>query len=364
VLRSPHIPFYQGGLITYRHHITALAFASPTAEVDNHNAHDSSIAHSTAVGNDIKTSSYHTEIFSGGRLHGPDDVAKLLSNIMTFLLHVSPTDARHSALFVHLQALHLELTDTHNKRCLDQYKGPGAKPRAAHTFAEAIHPALAEHAAFATNDLALQAALEATSNSSMHSLDANINGIHHQMLESKVYATLRDLRNEICRGTLGKDGILYGLLHPTADSNPGTGTTKGKGGLKQPPATLTEGPPSKKHAAATPSLPGNASGPRTPTPAQLQNREEGYLRCLSPKKAGEISRLSGTFPFPVGGRERFCFRFCLREWFCGFATCHHGHPTSFSALSREDQQSLSAWVEKNKSAGIVFVEGMGPSSTS
>jgi hypothetical protein len=99
-------------------------------------------------------------------------------------------------------------------------------------------------------------------------------------------------------------------------------------------------------------------------PAQLQNREEGFLRCLSPKKAGEISRLSGMFPFPVGGRERFCFRFCLREWFCGFAQCRHGHPASFSALSREDQQSISACVDKNKLAGIVFVEGMGLSSTS
>jgi hypothetical protein len=291
-------------------------------------------------------------------------VAKLLSNLMTFLLHMSPTDARHSALFVHLQALHLELTDTHNKRCLDQYKGPGAKPRAAHAFAEAVQSVLAEHAAFATNDLALQAALAATSNSSTYSLDANIDGIHHQMLESKVCATLGDLRNEIRRATLGKDGILYGLLHPTADSNPGSGNTKGKGGLKQPPASSPEGPPSKKQAAATPPPASNASGPRTPTPAQLQNREEGFLRCLSPKKAGEISRLSGTFPFPAGGRERFCFRFCLREWFCGFAQCRHGHPTSFSAPSREDQQSISSWVEKNKSAGIIFVEGMGPSSTS
>jgi hypothetical protein len=99
-------------------------------------------------------------------------------------------------------------------------------------------------------------------------------------------------------------------------------------------------------------------------PAQLQNREEGFLRCLSPKKAGEISRLPGTFSFPVGGRERFCFRFCLRKWFCGFAQCRHGHPASFSALSREDQQSISACVNKNKLAGIVFVEGMGWSSTS
>jgi hypothetical protein len=357
---SPY-PFYQGGLITYKHHITALAFASPTAEVDSRNAHDSSIAHSAAVGNDIKTSSYHTEIFSGGRLHGPDDVAKLLSNLMTFLLHASPLDARHSALFIHLQALHLELTDTHNKRVLDQYKGPGAKPRAAHAFAEAVQSVLAEHAAFASNDLALQAALEATSS---NSLEANIDGIHHQMLESKVFATLGDLRNEIHRSTLGKDGILYGLLHPTADASPGSGAAKGKGSLKQPPATSTEGPPSKKHAAATPSPTSNASGPRTPTPVQLQNREEGFLRCLSPKKAGEISRLSGTFPFPVGGRERFCLRFCLRDWFCGFAQCRHGHPASFSALSREDQQSISAWVDKNKSAGIVFVEGLGPSSTS
>jgi hypothetical protein len=360
---SPY-PFYQGGLITYKHHVTALAFASPTAEVDNRNAHDSSIAHSAAVGNDIKTNSYHTEIFSGGRLHGPDDVAKLLSNLMTFLLHLSPSDACHSALFVHLQALHLELTDTHNKRCLDQYKGPGAKPRAAHAFAEAVQSVLAEHAAFATNDLALQAALAATSNSNTFFLDRNIDGIHHQMLETKVLATLADLRNEIRRGTLGRDGILYSFLHPTADPNPGSGPTKSKGGLKQPPTSSNEGPPSKKQAAATPSPTSNALGPRTPTPAQLQNREEGFLRCLSPKKAGEILRLSGTFPFPSGGRERFCFRFCLREWFCGFAQCRHGHPASFSALSREDQQSISAWDEKNKSAGIVFVEGMGPSSTS
>jgi hypothetical protein len=358
---SPY-PFYQGGLITYKHHVTALAFASPTAEVDNRNAHDSSIAHSAAVGNDIKTSSYHTEIFSGGRLHGPDDVAKLLSNLMTFLLHASPLDARHSALFVHLQALHLELTDTHNKRVLDTYKGPGAKPRAAHAFAEAVQSVLAEHAAFASNDLALQAAAEATAS---NSLEANIDGIHHQMLETKVFATLGDLRNEIRRGTLGLNGILYGLLHPAADgTNPHGGTKAGRGGQKQPPASSTDGPPSKKQAAATPSPASSASGPRTPTPAQLQNREEGFLRCLSPKKAGEISRLSGTFPFPVGGRERFCFRFCLRDWFCGFAQCRHGHPASFSALSREDQQSISAWVDKNKSAGIVFVEGMGPSSTS
>jgi hypothetical protein len=129
--------------------------------------------------------------------------------------------------------------------------------------------------------------------------------------------------------------------------------------LKQPPASSPEGPPSNKQAAATPSPASTASGPRTPTQAQLQNREEGFLCCLSSKEAAEISRLSGTFPFPAGGRERFCLRFCLREWFCGFAQCRHGHPTSFSALSREDQQSTSAWVNKNKSAGIIFVEGLG-----
>jgi hypothetical protein len=358
---SPY-PFYQGGLITYKHHITALAFASPTSEVDSRNAHDSSIAHSAAVGNDIKTTSYHTEIFSGGRLHGPDDVAKLLANLMTFLLHLSPDDARHSALFIQLQALQLELTEPHNKRCLDQLKGPGAKPRAAHAFVEAIQSVFAEYAAFATNDLALQAVLDIQNAATSFFVDPNIDGIHHQMLETKVLSTLADLRNDIRRGTLGLNGILYGLLHP--ESNPGSPSNKGKGGLKQPPTTQAEGPPSKKQAAATPSPACSASGPRTPTPAQLQNREEGFLRCLSPKKAGEISRLSGTFPFPVGGRERFCFRFCLRDWFCGFATCRHGHPASFSALSREDQQSISAWVEKNKSAGIVFVEGMGPSSTS
>jgi hypothetical protein len=185
------------------------------------------------------------------------------------------------------------------------------------------------------------------------------------MLETKVLATLADLRNEIRRGTLGLNGILYGLLHPATDGqNPHGGAKAGRGGQKQPPASSTEGPPSKKQAAATPSPASNTSGPRTPTPAQLQNREEGFLRCLSPKKAGEISRLSGTFPFPAGGRERFCLRFCLRDWFCGFAQCRHGHPTSLSALSREDQQSISAWVDKNKSAGIVFVKGMGPSSTS
>jgi hypothetical protein len=184
------------------------------------------------------------------------------------------------------------------------------------------------------------------------------------MMETKVLASLADLQNAIRRGTLGKDGILYGLFHPTADANPSQSPTKAsKGGLKQPPAASSEGPPSKKHAAATPSSTSSASGPRTPTPA-LQNHEEGFLRCLSPKKAGEISRLSGMFPFPVGGRERFCFRFCLREWLCGFAQCRHGHPASFSALSHEDQQSISAWVNKNKSAGILFVEGMGPASTS
>jgi hypothetical protein len=360
---SPY-PFYHGGLITYKHHITALAFASPTSEVDSRNAHDSSIAHSAAVGNDIKTTSYHTEIFSGGRLNGPDDVAKLLANLMTFLLHMSPTDARHSALFIQLQALQLELTEPHNKRCLDQLKGPGAKPRAAHAFVEAVQSVLAEYAGFATNDMALRAALEVLGNSSTVFLDPNIDGIQLQMLEMKVLATLADLRNDIRRGTLGLNGILYGLLHPAADgTNPHGGAKGGRGGQKQPPASSTEGPPSKKQAPATPS-PASASGPRTPTPAQLQNREEGFLRCLSPKKAGEISRLSGTFPFPVGGRERFCLRFCLRDWFCGFAQCRHGHPTSFSALSREDQQSISSWVDKNKPAGIVFVEGMGPSSTS
>jgi hypothetical protein len=229
---------------------------------------------------------------------------------------------------------------------------------------EVVQSVFAEYAAFASNDLALQAVLDSRSDASTFFRDPNIDSIHLQMLEMKVLATLADLRNDIRRGTLGKDGILYGLLHPNADSNPVSGNTKGKGSLKQPPASSPEGPPSKKQAAATPSPTSNASGPRTPTPAQLQNREEGFLCCLSPKKAGEISRLSGTFPFPVGGRERFCFRFCLREWFCGFATCRHGHPTSFSALSREDQQNISAWVDKNKSAGIVFVEGLGPSSTS
>jgi hypothetical protein len=359
---SPY-PFYQGGLITYKHHITALAFASPTAEVDSRNAHDSSIAHSAAVGNDIKASSYHTEIFSGGRLHGPDDVAKLLANFMTFLLHASPLDAHHSALFIQLQALQLELTEPHNKRCLDNYKGPGAKPRAAHAFVEAIQSVFADYAGFATNDLALQEVLDARSDPSDYFRNANIDSIHLQSLEMKVLSTLGDLRNEIRRGTLGLNGILYGLLHP--ESNSGSASNKGKGGLKQSPTAHAEGgPPSKKQAAATPSPAGNATGPRTPTAAQLQNRDEGFLRCLSPKRANEISRLSGTFPFPAGGRERFCLRFCLRDWFCGFAQCRHGHPASFSALSREDQQSISAWVDKNKSAGIVFVEGMGPSSTS
>jgi hypothetical protein len=42
-------------------------------------------------------------------------------------------------------------------------------------------------------------------------------------------------------------------------------------------------PPSKKQAAATPSPTSTASGPRTPTPAQPQNCEEGFLCCLSPK---------------------------------------------------------------------------------
>jgi hypothetical protein len=286
------------------------------------------------VGNNIKTTSYHTEIFSGGRLNGPDDVAKLLANLMTFLLHMSPTDARHSALFIQLQALQLELTKPHNKRCLDQLKGPGAKPRAAHAFVEAVQSVLAEYAGFATNDMALRAALEVLGNSSTVFLDPNIDGIQLQMLETKVLSTLADLRNDIRRGTLGLNGILYGLLHPAADgTNPHGGAKGGRGGQKQPPATSTEGPPSKKQAPATPSPASNASGPRMPTPAQLQNPEEGFLRCLSPKKAGEISHLSGTFPFPVGGRERFCLRFCLRDWFCGFATCRRGHPTSFSALS-------------------------------
>jgi hypothetical protein len=223
---SPY-PFYQGGLITYKHHITALAFASPTSEVDSRNAHDSSIAHSAAVGNDIKTTSYHTEIFSGGRLNGPDDVAKLLANLMTFLLHMSPTDARHSALFIQLQALQLELTEPHNKRCLDQLKGPGAKPRAAHAFVEAVQSVLAEYAGFATNDMALRAAAEVLGNTSTVFLDPNIDGIQLQLLEMKVLATLADLRNDIRRGTLGNNGILYGLLHPAADGTNPHGGTKG-----------------------------------------------------------------------------------------------------------------------------------------
>jgi hypothetical protein len=115
-------------------------------------------------------------------------VAKLLANLMTFLLHMSPTDARHSALFIQLQALQLELTKPHNKHCLDQLKGPGTKPRVAHAFVEAIQSILAEYAAFATNNMALRAALEVLGNSSTVFLDPNIDSIHHQMLDTKVLA--------------------------------------------------------------------------------------------------------------------------------------------------------------------------------
>jgi hypothetical protein len=129
-------PFYNGGLVTYKHHLTLLAFASHTAEVDSWNSHDSSIAHSTAVGNGTKNS-YHREIFSEGHLRGPDDVAKLLANLMTFLLHIYPMDAHHSALFTHLQAILLAMTETHHKRCLGMFKDP-AKTHADHAFAEAM----------------------------------------------------------------------------------------------------------------------------------------------------------------------------------------------------------------------------------
>jgi hypothetical protein len=125
------------------------------------------------------------------------------------------------------------------------------------------------------------------------------------MMETKVLASFADRQNKFRHFTLSKDGILYGRLHPAADTNPSQGAAKpGIGSLKQPPASTIDGPPSKKPAVSSsnPSGGGMALGPRMPTPAQLQSLDEGFLCCLSTKKLGEISHLAGTFPFPVGGR--------------------------------------------------------------
>jgi hypothetical protein len=271
-----------------------------------------------------------SDIYIGGLLSKPDDVASLLANLFTFWKCLI-SDVEDSMFWKALKQLYDLLSTDGGRRWRQRYSTPNVTANLVSEIQDVWNLFFGIANKFELYN-AVSKALPVDPSPWDVAL-ANVTDIHNRLQSS--IGVMSDKHYE-------SPAVLYTLLHDQSQNKhkKSTVTNLGKDPSTKQPRQYDSGTDAKKAKYD-----------------DSNDKSKGFL-TFPPNRRLPVP--SVFLPSRNNRDERLCMSWATRNHACRYRNhCKFAHPTSFSRLPPEKQKELIDFVEKNPD--LQFVEGLGPS---